>query len=211
MVSETETLIFDYLAPFFREYQFEALPQKKQFRRSTVDGFSNVIFSVTYIDTGESAIEVNIGNRLHLVEKLVEQFVEHKHHHESNTIITSIGRLQGRPYFRYKARTEADIKQVCDQLIAFMEPAGLVFLENHAHLKQLDKVFNDAPLAPCHLLYNQMYRCLRGVVIGKLSNRDNFTDLAGLYRLSLEKQAAPEQLKEGYERLAKYLSTFSTN
>ncbi len=207
-----EPLFFQALEPFFKAAGFALIRHKNQFRKETSNGFQNVILAVSPVGN-ESWLEINIGARLEMVEKTAYPFTYglSGFSGDSNTVITSIGRLQGKNHFRYKAAAESDVEHISLQVADFMEVTGFDFLDQASRFSVVHQWLNAHPLEPCPYVYNQFYRCLRGVTLASIAAPPELDAIAALHRQALENLHAPADTHLRYERLVQFLRTFSFN
>ncbi|MCU0352270.1 MAG: hypothetical protein MUD08_00805 [Cytophagales bacterium] len=215
-----EALLFTLLRPFFEAGGFTFLPGLKQFRRATDTGFQNVILAVTPAGTGEWVVETNLGTRLDMAERSAYPFTYglRGFSEDSNTVITSVGRLQGKPHFRPTV-TDANVQAMADELMRFMQTDGLPFLSQAAQTLVVHEWFNAQPHEPCPYTYNQHYRCFRGMAVAALVRPGvatsgeilNLDELAEKHRQALQNQQAPGDTLRRFENLVAYLRTFPAN
>jgi hypothetical protein len=158
-------------------------------------------------------VEINIGTRIDLVEELAYQFTTglRSFQENSNTLITSMGRIMQQPYFRFEVHQSVDIREVAEQIKAFMETQGFDFLEKYSTISELDKLFNDKPREKLPYAYNHLNRCLRGIVLARMADRKDFPAIAATYRNTLLKSSTAPPLLEKYDKLVNHLKTFSFN
>ncbi len=211
-VKHFETILYEKLEPFFRNYDFVLLAEKKQFRKNTPTGFQNVIFTATaYQD--EIWLEVNIGCRSHQVEQIAQQFLGNTRDYwaDSNTLVISIGKFNDAKYFRYKIFNENDLEDTCEAIKEFLENTGFPFLNKSDNLKAINNIFNLQPSSPCKYLYNQTHRSYKGIITARLTNDERFLDLSNTHRNVLRRNGAnPDELLT-FERILSFLLYQSVN
>jgi hypothetical protein len=208
---QIENQLFERLEPFFKAYEFMLLRHLYQFRKQTENGFQNVILSVS--GSQPVLVEVNLGTRINMVEELAYQFTTglDVFQENSNTLITSLGRIVNDPYKRFEANHEADVPAIADSIREFMLQQGFAFLEKYSRVKEMDALFNASPDDRLPYAYNHLNRCLRGIVLARIAGRRDFPALVATYRRTLERSSTAPPLLEKYDRLAHYLKTFSIN
>lgn len=211
MSESVEMMLFKQLRPFFERYNYDLLLPKKQFRKPTKLGFHNAIISVS--GSKPCLVEVNIGVRLDMVEELAYQFTTglSGYQQDSNTLITSLGRIIGEPYKRFEAEEAEAVKKAAREITDLMVSEGFYFLEKYDSIKALDQLLNKDPTQKSPFIYNNLHRCLRGVVIARLAENRNFNSLVATYRRSLVRNSTAPQLLDKYDRLVSYLKSFSIN
>ena len=211
-ITPFETKLYDYLAPFFAQHGYSLLPEKKQFRRHTGNGFQNIVLSsVNYTD--DTMLEVNFGCRNEQIEQIAQQFLNNlkEFRPDANTFLLSIGRYSGFQYFRYKINSDEELVSVCEQIETFFEQKGFRFMQKSCSLPTLDQLLNEDPDQPCRYVYNQTHRCYKGLVAARLNHNPSFDKLVEEYRQALVRltQNTYEQLH--FERLISYLNHYSAN
>lgn len=211
MPSKVEKPIIEQLAPLFMTYNFEWLPQLNQFRCSGNYGFQNIIITVN--EPSPELVDIKLGTRIEMVERLAHQFTtglslfqEH-----SNTLIASMGEILEQPYFLYEINDEAEIGKICREIESFMLDKGFPLLEKYTKVNQLDRLFNEYPHQKLVYTYHYFNRCLRGIVLARISGREDFSKLVEIYRAELLKKNTAPQLVERYDQLAVFLEAFSLN
>jgi hypothetical protein len=211
MPKDVENKLLEYLQPVFEKQNFKLMKHLHQFRKTTANGFLNTIVSVSGREP--VLVEINIGTRIDLVEELAYQFTTglRSFQENSNTLITSMGRIMQQPYFRFEVHQSVDIREVAEQIKAFMETQGFDFLEKYSTISELDKLFNDKPREKLPYAYNHLNRCLRGIVLARMADRKDFPAIAATYRNTLLKSSTAPPLLEKYDKLVNHLKTFSFN
>ena len=211
MPENVEKRLLELLKPFFEKQGFHLLTNLHQYRKATSSGFQNIILSVSGREP--VLVEVNIGTRIDLVEELAYQFTTglRSYQQDSNTLVTSIGRIMQQPYFRFEINQADDVTTVADKICNFMQEQGFGFLEKYSTISALDQLFNDKPREKLPYAYNHMNRCLRGIVLARMADRRDFTAIAATYRNTLVKSSTAPPLLEKYDKLVNHLKTFSFN
>ncbi len=210
--AEFQSHLFLFLNDLFDKRGYEILLNREQFRKNNPRGFQNMIPSVSmYEDV--SIIEINLGVRIHQVEELAHQFTQtHQDFRaDTNTMMVSLGRLQGKKYFRHKAANLDELKVVCEKIAEFMTNQGFAFLEQMSHVEHLEPLINAQPEQPCLYIYNQYYRFLKGIILAKLNYSPNLDQLVEIYHQQIKKQGLPAEQRQHFEKLALFLRSFSLN
>lgn len=199
------------LSDFLFKKDFDLILEKKLFRKEFDFGFQSIIPSVS-LHQGEAFIEIHLGIRHHQVEELLVQFTNHPtiYQTDTHTIIASIGKLLGKKYFRYKAKTEEDLYQVGNEIQGFMDQEGFHFL-NHTQLQKLNELVNAQPEQNSLYIYNNYHRCLRGIILAKMTHNLNFEQLGVIYLKRLKVLAVPDEQIQSFKRLVSFLAKFSFN
>ncbi len=211
MELDLEKALIDMLTPFFVTNHFAWSIDGKQFRRATKAGFQCVFLSL--IKPLPMVAEIKLGIRIDAVESLVYQFTTGlaMHQYQSNTFIASLGEILEEPYLRYEVAKEAEIQAVAEKIENFMTKTGFHFLKGHDDIYKLEKTFNKNPDKKWTYAYNDYHRCLRGIVLAKITGNREFISLIATYRRRLVKQGTATKLIEKYDKLAAFLKNFSFN
>ncbi|CAH0994571.1 hypothetical protein EMA8858_00681 [Emticicia aquatica] len=211
ILSKFEVKFYQRLESFFQSNGFSLLMDQKQFRKSTQNGFQNIIFSVTETEK-VFWIEVNFGVRYEFVEQIAQQFLNNARGYRpsANTLVISIGKFQELKYFRFKVTDELDFGRIVEEIILFFTKRGFDFLQKAETILFIEEILNDSPTMPCRYLYNQVHRCFKGAIAAKLTDNQNFTTIANIYRQFLLKNGTDEELIN-YERLITFLHHYNAN
>lgn len=212
----TEDFVLLYLAealqPFFKPQGYLYLPGKKQFRRSDEQGFQNLILSVAPYDDAV-LLEFHFGLRLHAVENIVQRFTRTLpgFYPDAHTCILSEGRLTGRPYLRHTCRHTEDLDKALHHLRMLWTHRAEPYLDEHYSLEGVDLLLNARPDLPSIYLPNPAHRYLKGLVVARLLQREDFESLARTYAEGLRQTPTGDLLSEDYQRLWGYLRQMSFN
>ena len=128
--SKFETKFYDQLDSFFQLHGFGFLTDQNQYRKSTQNGFQNIIFSISE-SHNVFWVEVNFGVRLEFVEQIAQHFLNNSFGYRpaANTLVISIGKFLEKKYFRYKVSNEEDFDLVTQEIRSFFEVKGFAFLK----------------------------------------------------------------------------------
>lgn len=207
-----ETNLYRRLARFFGESGFALLPEKKQFRKTSPVGFQNIILSPSYYgDT--TLLDVNFGCRNEQIEQIAQQFLPTltDFRADANTLLISIGKFKQVSPPRYSIRSDDELKDVCGQIIDFFQESGFQTLDQVMSLKALDRILNEDPAQPCPFVYNQTFRCYKGLTAASLTHNPHLLGLIDLYRHQLNRQSANAYEQMNFDRLVTYLQHYSAN
>jgi hypothetical protein len=209
--NQFETKFYEQLDIFFQSQGFGFLPDQKQYRKSTQNGFQNIIFSISEAQN-VFWVEVNFGVRFEFVEQIAQQFLNNSFGYRpaANTLVISIGKYLEKKYFRYKISNEAEFDKVTQEIRKFFDEKGFAFLKTADSLIFIEETLNDSPTMPCRYVYNQVHRCFKGIVAAKISNNCNFITISNIYRHFLLKNGTEEDLLS-YERLISFLHHYNAN
>lgn len=193
-----------------RDYFF--VPQLNQFRRVTPTGYQCIILN--WIPSGDShVLEVYLGVRHDAVEDLALPFTNGLPELQNNnfTLFTSLSKLFEQPVQRFNICNEEDILPAVNEIQKGIFSRGISFLERYTRLENVDNLYNADPESPIVYLHNQLHRCMRAIAIARLSLRPDFERLAVSYREQLKQMGVAEVVLDRYDRLWRYLRTYSMN
>jgi hypothetical protein len=201
-----------HLIPFFDRFGYELLLPKHQFRKSQPNGFQMIIPALSVYEE-VCLVELNLGVRLDAVEEFVGQFTNilQMNRADTATLLTSMGRLQGKKYLRFQIKDLQELNSVCLQVQDFMEDKGFEFLDQAMELAYLDVLINGQSHIPSPYIYNQTYRCMRGLYIAKLNQNPSYQRIVQDYKTLVAQSNATDQQRKAFERICQYLEVFSVN
>ena len=207
-----ETQLYDQLTPFFNDFGYALLPEKKQYRLMTATGFQNVLLSPAYYG-GETVLTVNFGCRHEQIEQIAQQFLNNLpgYRADANTLVISIGKFSGHLYSRYTIGTDRQLIDVCDQIQRFFGETGFPFLNESGNLPNLDRLLNQFPDEPCRYVYNQAHRYYKGLIAACLNHNPNADVLTDIYRQQLVQQTQNSHAPFHFKRLVNFLHHYSAN
>ncbi len=208
----TENTIWHTFAGFLQDYGYTPLPDKKQFRKPFDGGFQSVILAITPYGK-EYVFEVTLGTRVDMVEDLVYQFTNGLKGYtpDSNTFATSTGRLLGKRYQRYTVSTEPVFHAMFNDLVAQFTGRWFAFLDRATKIDFLNELYNERPLEENTMVYNQINRCFRGIVLAFLAHNKNYHHINTVYLNYLRQINAPYMIIENYKKLIAFLDVYSLN
>lgn len=207
-----ETSLYQQLARFFGDHGFALLPEKKQFRKNTETGFHNVILSPSYYGN-TTLLDVNFGCRNDQVEQIAQQFLPTltDFRPDANTLLMSVNKYQQSATPRFSIHSDQELAAVCETIMAFFLRTGFDTLADSMTLKRLDVIFNGEPAKPCAYVYNQTFRCYKGLTVARLNHNPHFLGLIDLYRHQLTRQSQNAYEAMNFDRLVSYLQHYSAN
>ncbi|MEM9987594.1 MAG: hypothetical protein AAF804_21085 [Bacteroidota bacterium] len=204
--------LFDSLGPWFHDHGYQALPQKQQFRQQTEAGFTNCIFSVAAYDDAVW-IEFHLGIRLEAVEGIVHRFTRGvpKFASDAHTVIFSEGKWKRQPYLRHEVKEVDALDQLIKHGQTFLAQEGLPFLEEHCTLSGVDALLNGPESEAKRFHPNPAHRFIKGLVVRRLLQDPDFSELADAYERKLLLTPTGSLLQDGFRRLRSYLEKMSLN
>ncbi|MDX2071773.1 MAG: hypothetical protein SFV55_25295 [Haliscomenobacter sp.] len=194
------------------ERDFFFMPQLNQFRRVTPTGFQCVVLNWIPGDNVQ-ILEVYLGVRHDAVEDLAQPFTQGLPELQSNnfTLFTPLGKLFEQPFERFSICCEEDILPAVNAIQKGILSRGISFLERYTRLENVDNLYNTDPETPTLYLHNHLHRCMRAIAIARLSLRPDFERLANAYCQQLKKSGVTDLVLDRYDRLWRFLRTYSMN
>ncbi len=190
---------------------------KLHYRKNFEGGFQSFLFTISSSPKTQVGkyfwIELSFGVRINIVEQIANQYTHilKDYYADTHTILTSYGRMVDQQYFRFKVHTQEELETACYQMRHFLKNTGLPFLQKNSDLQSIDKLINDYPEKPSKFIYNQSYRCIKGVIIAKLNQNPHFNTLTKAYEFILEQQSQGKDMMPRYLKLLEHLRLWSVN
>ncbi|TDB64565.1 hypothetical protein [Arundinibacter roseus] len=211
-LSSFEKKLFTSLEDFFTSHNFPFYPTPAQFRRSTVSGFDNVIFSFSPYQEA-LWVDVFFGNRFETVEQIAQQFLTNRldFRPDANTLLTTIGRFRQRTYFHYKLKNQSDFDAACADITTFFVEKGFAFFELVGTLSELDSILNDFPEQRCAYVANATHRAFKGLIAARLAQNPRFEKLYDFYKKELADNYTDQPTQISFEKLHTFLQYYSHN
>ena len=201
-VQETNQLI-DELATLLEPQGFIWSAPKSQFRCEKKYGFNNFVISFSGYSDGVM-VEGHCGVHLHAVEEMIAPFLNTLGNQglDSHTIICSTAKLKQQPRDRFLIQCRETAEQAATSMSRTIHDHGESFWARYASLNTLDELFNS-PSEQTHRLINNVPQALmRGLVIAKLLEREDFENLVNEHRVHLQKIHTNPLLSQRFEELA---------
>lgn len=209
---ERKNWLHQQLASYSEPKGFVLLPHKNQFRRRTALGFQTMVLSTSYFDQ-TTIFELHLGIRNEIIEKTAFQFTNGLplFQRDSMTLVSAISKLEGNPYQRFDIVKKEDATRAIELTINQLENFGMEWLEKYQTVKAIEQLLNQLPLEKTKYMPNQIYRCFRGLVAAKLSNAENYQELALEYSDFLNWLRAPDYQQATFKKLKNFLAGHSAN
>ena len=210
--ADLEREIYRQLGTYLEAKGFIPILHLKQFRYPTPIGFKCIILSISHYEDC-ALLEIHLGVRADAVENLAFPFTNGLpgFKKDSLTLVTPLAKLFGKNFERFEIRSKADMSPIISQVQDQLKEKGFSFLQEYSRLDNLDYLYNQNPIDPVHLIHNQVNRCIRGITLARLCQSTEFTNLGILFEQRLKNLYATEPVLDGYQRLLRYLHTYSEN
>lgn len=207
-----DSLLYQYLTPFFQRHQFLLLPEKRQYRKTTGTGFQSIAFYPTFYDN-KTLLDVQLGCRNDQVEQIAQQFQASQaiSSPDANTLTASIAQVNGFSSVQFSIQSEQELLLVCHQIEQFLISFGFDFLATSCSLATVDRLLNGQPDQPCPYVCNQMHRCYKGLITASLTHNEHFDELVNTYRHVFVQQTQNPYEQVRFERLVAFLHHYSAN
>jgi hypothetical protein len=205
-----ESLLFLELTDFFFKKGYDLIFPLRQFRKSRERGFENIILSCVE-EPGLLVTDLSLGVRLHQVEHWVQSYLGMviDFRTDSNTVLLSVSKLLEQPYLRYKAHSEAEVKQLAQTIRQLMLDKGFDLLEKFSDPKYLHSLLNQAPGLPCLYFHNQVHYCFKGVALAYLVHHPDMEGLVATYRKMLSQLSPPQTTLQKFELFISQLKSLA--
>lgn len=212
--SDIQNHIQQFFSPLLEKkgFAYTEHPKYLQFKKVYKGGFQSCLFS-THQHENAFWIEISVGVRVDIVEKIANQFTLtlKDYHQNSHTILTTYGRIMGTPYFRFKVKNQEDLNDVFEKMQAFLEEIAFDFMEDNSQVVNIDKLINRYPEKPSRFIYNNTHRCIKGVIVAQIAQNPQLNTLIKAYHIVLERHSLRDKMLPQYKKLVAYLSAFSVN
>ncbi len=185
---------------------FQWLSPWSQFRKTMPRGFINLVLSFSDYDDGVM-VEGHCGLRSDAVEETVFKYTRGLRGFEahSHTLITSLGKLGGKPFERYLVQSDDEARNTAAVLIEAIEERARAFWVEYQELEALDRLFNQHADQPSPLINNRAQSFLRGVTVATLLQKSEFEALVAAHRDRLKASHPNPMVVDGYEALVAQL------
>ncbi|GAB3767876.1 hypothetical protein GCM10028818_01400 [Spirosoma horti] len=207
-----ETLLYQHLTPLFQRHQFQLLPEKRQYRKLTDEGFQTVTLLPTFYDH-QTLLDIQLGCRNDQVEQIAQQFQSSQaiSRPDANTLTAFLTQFADYTSVRFSIHSEKELLSVCDQIGQFFVSVGFDFLTASCALPAIDRLLNGQPEQPCPFLQNQMHRCYKGLISASLNHNRHVAELIDTYRQVFIQQTQNPYEQIRFERLIAFLRHYSAN
>ena len=207
-----EKLLRQALDDFFYEKGFEYERAWNQYRKMLPCGFACYILSISPYEE-DCIVEMHVGIRHDNVEKIAFHYTKGLRDFSDNsmTLVTSMGKIMGKNYFRYAIKDAASLKNVVKDMMQQVDIHGMKFLDSVKDLTYLNELYNAAPLVKNPFLHNEINRAMRGIAIAKLTHHTDLEALVAVYRHHLRGLEIPSPTLQRFDKMCDFLLTYSMN
>jgi hypothetical protein len=203
--------IYKELAPIFKKYGFEPLPEMWQFRQKTERGFNCFILSIQTYDH-EAIVELHLGSRINIVEDFALKYMQLLKEFGPNamTMIISEGRFKEKRFLRHHIKDEVELVLLKSQFEVFVQEQALPSLELWQDIENLNTIFNEDPLEN-QFFYNQYYRAIRGLILNRFVGDERYVILKEMYQEVLSKLDISDHQNAAFDKLTLILDGYHPN
>lgn len=120
-----------------------------------------------------------------------------------DTLTTGISSYFNEINYRYKIKTEEDIKEWGKIVRMFYEEYAVPFFEKYNSVDSIDKLLNDNPTEKVIYLDDLGWRIIKGLIAAKLNNNPKYNELRDYYKSEVESKF------QGYFMYEKCLKTIT--
>jgi hypothetical protein len=195
---ELKNALLDKLSEMLLPFEFVLVRRMDWFKRK--EGSTTLVYQLAFYKSGLGyTVAPAIAVRLEEVERIFHLVsgYEPQYQKSSSTINPTIEELvKAKAGYEYGLYTPEDINLVAEKLFDVFKKIALPFLETHSSLASIDGFLNDVPKN-----YTVSLREYRGIIVAKLNKRENYEQLAEIYKHSLDSYYLAD-----YERLLTILA-----
>jgi hypothetical protein len=123
---------------------------------------------------------------------------------DTATIGLGYNRIEGEDAGSYFVDEEKDIAGFGEFFVKAFYATGIHFFQKFSTLAELDKLLNDSPTEICNLRQEKWLRISTGLIVAKLTKRNNLDSLFATYRRQISDYSSGFFL-ERFERLVNLL------
>lgn len=205
-------LLFDKLESFFSNHGFVYLKDKFQFRKNTLEGYQNIVYT-SLENKKELLFELFLGSRNSVIEHLAQQVLSTPADYvdDSNTLIISMGQLSNIKYLQFVITNEIDLQDVIEELESYFLDFGFGFLNNINTLVDIEYILNKEPYKNCVFVKNHLNRAVKGLIAAKILNKSNYSKLYEIYLNNLTGLPNTAEDIEVFKKLNNFLLYQSVN
>ena len=141
-------------------------------------------FQMAFADVrGRLVCVPEVGVRSELVEEIFHRTSEYSESNSASTATlgVSVKLLTGSEDFDLVLVDTDDVDPAIDRAKSAFRDVAVPYFAQYCSLKQIDAALNDNPEEPCIHMLNERARCSRGLIVAKLLNRRNYSELVQIY------------------------------
>lgn len=202
--SELKRLFLDELQARLDSYDFHLIRSMDWFSKKKGD--ITQIFQVSFHNSPSGfGIILGLGIRIHEVEKIYQEAckIEKTFRSHTLTVNPALRDISKQIEYEYSLETLDDINPLVKKLEKAFREVALPFFENNSSLNAIDKILNDEPEKESYF-YGTYLRQYYGIIVARLSGRNNYKYLTELYRKQLQ-EIADDFYIEGYNNILNLL------
>jgi len=163
-------------------YKSKIDPQGCDFGKKTSNSLNRIGYGVAnYID------EFNTGSYLKIeikaIQKIEKKIFEGEYY---ETLSTGISDYFNELNYRYKIKTQEDIKEWGKIVRKFYEEYAVQFFEKYNSVDAIDKLLNENPTEKVIYLDNLGWRIITGLISAKLNQNPKYDELRAYYKSEVE-------------------------
>lgn len=163
-------------------YKSKTDAQGCKFIKLTAQNIFTITYGVAnYIDEFNTGLVIGIeNNKLEEVQKhILNEFIGFAIGSGTSDYFKEIN-------FRFKIKTEEDIKEWGKIVRKFYEEYAVPFFEKYNSVDAIDKLLNDQPTEKVIYLDDLGWRIIKGLIAAKLNSNPKYNELRAYYRSEVE-------------------------
>ncbi len=185
-----KTNLFDSLRPLLGSEGFMIQPRRDRFLRAH-GGVVDIYQLVCLNAKPGLLIQPSVGLRFDLVERIfhVTSGFEKKYQDGTNTIGSTIGRLQGstNESCQFPLVASTDLDSVVAEVSYTFTNFALPYYDRYATLAAIDAELNEDPNQPTPNRPSGWLRCSSGIIVARLVGRNDYDSLKSIYASIMER------------------------
>ena len=131
-------------------------------------------------------VQIDIAVRFERVEEIFHRSSGFPAKSQKNTptVVANVGELMAKDFRAYRSRiiSEGDIPSAAQEIVEVFRGIALPYYDKFGSLSAVDHELNERPFERTPNRGTPWLRCSAGIIVAKLVNRPNFTDLEACYR-----------------------------
>lgn len=169
---------------------FKLVKSKKWFLRQT-DGRTEKFQLVVLNDRPGYRICPCVGVRFEAVEQIFHKTstFEPEFQKDTDTVGVNLWHIHGKDGYQLPVHDESDVTPVVDRILEIFRNVAVPYFSEFSDLKAVDVAVNDHPQQKCVHRVMPSLRCSTGVIVARLTGRDDYDALVATYREQLQQDA----------------------
>jgi len=160
---------------------------------------------VNYIDEFDTGCHIGIG--IQEIQKIEKEIFNGSFY---GTLSLSISNYFNEVNYRYKIKTENDIKEWMDIVQKFFTEFAQPFFKKYQTVADIDFLLNTNPKERVPELDNLGQHIIKGLISAKLNDNPNYEELKSFYKNEVETKFREHFMYDNCKKVIDYLDAHST-